>query len=68
MEDAIDQDEQVRHSNLTNKIEQSIESDGPKLEKKFSIHSKFFDLAYMPIVQSGGVYDLRPNAESNNEF
>lgn len=68
MEDAIDQDEKVRHSALTNKIEQSIEADGPKLERKFSIHSKFFDLSYMPIVQSGGVYDLRPNAESNNEY
>jgi len=67
MEDAIDSDEKVKHSELTNKIEGFVVKDAPKYEKKFSVNSKFVDLAYMPIVQSGGYYDLKPNAESNDD-
>ncbi len=28
---------------------------------------KFFDFAYTPIIQSGGDYNLKPTADSNNK-
>jgi nucleosome binding factor SPN SPT16 subunit len=68
MEDVIDSDEKIKHSQLTAKIEEFVEKDAPKYEQKFDVHSRFVDLAYVPIVQSGGHYDLRPNTESNDDF
>lgn len=57
MEDVIDGEIVIKHSDLTTKIEELIDKDKEKYESKFGVHSTFVDLAYAPIVQSGGKYD-----------
>lgn len=49
-------------------MEEKLETTKFKLKKKFGICYKLYDFAYTPVVQSGGVYDLKPNSESNNEL
>ena len=39
-----------------------------QLESTQKVEKKYVDLAYLPIIQSGGTYDLRPQAESTDEI
>jgi nucleosome binding factor SPN SPT16 subunit len=43
-----------------------LKSKSEEFAKKFNVEPSFYDFAYSPIIQSGGVYDLKPNAESTN--
>ena len=39
-----------------------------KLEKKLGIDKQYIDIPFSPIIQSGGEYDLRLQAESNEKI
>ncbi|EFN58683.1 hypothetical protein CHLNCDRAFT_140286 [Chlorella variabilis] len=56
LEGIIDEEKKVRHSKLADKIEEVI-SEPSKMEIKLKADS--VDIAYPPLVQSGGDYDLR---------
>jgi len=48
-------------------MESYLEQNKSLLKKKFNIIEKFYDFSYSPIIQSGGVYDLRPSADNTKE-
>ena len=58
----------MKHSDISRKIEAMFENpqEIKSLENSTKTEKEFTDLAYTPIVQSGGEYDLRPQAESND--
>ena len=58
----IDEEKKVRHAKFTAKLEEAI-TDPAKLGIK--LRADNVDIAYPPIVQSGGVYDLRASAQSD---
>ncbi|BFZ55603.1 FACT complex subunit spt16 [Savitreella phatthalungensis] len=68
MSSIIDQERSVKQSSLAEKIERVIE-DG-KFTSKISSDPNFdpeqLEWCYTPIIQSGGVYDLKPSAETTN--
>ena len=53
----------MRHAKFTAKLEEAI-TDPAKLGIK--LRADNVDIAYPPIVQSGGVYDLRASAQSDD--
>ena len=53
----------MRHAKFTAKLEEAI-ADPAKLGIK--LRADNVDIAYPPIVQSGGVYDLRASAQSDD--
>ena len=59
----IDEEKKVRHAKFTAKLEEAI-TDPAKLGIK--LRADNVDIAYPPIVQSGGVYDLRASAQSDD--
>eukprot|EP01038_Epipyxis_sp_PR26KG_P005811 gene5811-8017_t len=64
METILDNDSKVNHDKITTKIEEII-FDPSKIGIKVSPES--VDTCFSPIVQSGGKYDIRVSAQSNNE-
>jgi nucleosome binding factor SPN SPT16 subunit len=68
VERIIDEDVQSRHSEISNKIEQVLDNTVQMniMEKTYNVERNSIDLAYAPIVQSGGRYDLRPTATSDD--
>ena len=68
VEEVIDKEKKVKHSDITKKIEQLLVENKLRYEQELMIKSSFADLAYSPIVQSGGTYNLKPNAESNDDI
>jgi len=67
VENIIDNEAKTTHSAISKKIENMLESDTKSLEAMTKADKQFADLSYTPIIQSGGEYDLRPQAESNDE-
>eukprot|EP01035_Chromulina_nebulosa_P019212 gene19212-25063_t len=65
MENIIDKDEKVSHSDLATKIE-GIITDPSKINLKVS--SEVVESCYNPIIQSGGKYDIRISAVSNSDI
>ncbi|OQS01925.1 FACT complex subunit SPT16 [Thraustotheca clavata] len=63
MESIIDEDKSVKQDALSNQIE-SIYEDPSKI--KLNLNPEDIESCYSPIIQSGGVYDLRPSAQSNS--
>lgn len=72
----VDEEQKTSHLQLSEKIEDKIDSNKwytkSSLGKKLLVPDKEFDPSYLdwcysPIVQSGGEYDLRPSAQSNNK-
>lgn len=72
----VDEEQKTSHLQLSEKIEDKIDSNKwytkSALGKKLLVPDKEFDPSYLdwcysPIVQSGGEYDLRPSAQSNNK-
>ncbi|CCE72790.1 Piso0_000384 [Millerozyma farinosa CBS 7064] len=72
----VDEERKTSHLQLSEKIEDKIDSNKwytkSALGKKLLVPDKEFDPSYLdwcysPIVQSGGEYDLRPSAQSNNK-
>lgn len=59
----IDEEKKVKHTKFGQKIEEVI-TDPSKINVK--LKADMVDISYPPIVQSGGVYDLKAGA-SNDE-
>lgn len=59
----IDEEKKVKHSKLSEEIEQVL-ADPQKIQVKLTAAN--LDIAYAPIVQSGGQYDLKVSAASDD--
>lgn len=64
LEGIIDDNSKLPHTEISKQMEDYLVKAKGSIEKKFGIKSQFFDYAYSPLIQSGGQYDLRPNAEN----
>ena len=67
VEDIINDNIKMSHLEVSKKIDEMLQKTKPQLEKDFSLKSNFYDFSYSPVVQSGGNYNLKPNAESNSD-
>ncbi|TPX56909.1 hypothetical protein PhCBS80983_g04205 [Powellomyces hirtus] len=69
MMDAIDEGRKVKHETMSASLENLL--DDEEARKKRKLPAEFAwdlsDWCYPPIIQSGGKYDLRADAESNSE-
>lgn len=65
LENVIDEEKKVTHSSLMEETEKAI-VDPSKAGAK--LKSDNVDICYPPIFQSGGQFDLRPSAASNDEL
>ncbi|GER46967.1 FACT complex subunit SPT16 [Striga asiatica] len=65
IEQAIDEEKKVTHASLTNDTEKAL-LDPAKIGLKLKAEN--VDICYPPIFQSGGKFDLRPSASSNDEY
>ena len=67
MQSVIDQDLKITHEKFSMKIENRLvdEKERTKLKAPADIVLDLADWCYPPIIQSGGVYDLKPSAMSN---
>eukprot|EP00891_Asterochloris_glomerata_P001119 jgi/Astpho2/1119/Aster-07668 len=63
LEVIIDEEKRVKHSKLGSQIEK-VCSEPTKIHVK--LDSSRLDIAYAPIVQSGGQYDIKPSAQSDD--
>lgn len=66
IEAIIDEGVATRHLDLSQKIEDFLKTKRKEFKAKFGIKPIFFDLSYSPIIQSGGNYNLKTNAENDN--
>lgn len=66
LETVIDDNSRLAHSEISRQLEDMLVKSKGAIERKFGVRAQFFDYAYSPIVQSGGEYDLRPNAENTD--
>ncbi|KAJ0407686.1 hypothetical protein ATCC90586_001868 [Pythium insidiosum] len=64
MEVIIDDEKSVPHEKISNDVEEIFE-DPSKI--KVTIDPVDIEPCYPPIIQSGGKYDLKPSAQSNND-
>jgi nucleosome binding factor SPN SPT16 subunit len=65
MESILEDDKKVKHSDLAKELE-GIITDPSKIN--LNIAADILDSCYEPIIQSGGEYDIRINASSNNQL
>ncbi|KAI6670631.1 hypothetical protein NL676_005516 [Syzygium grande] len=65
LENVIDEEKKVTHSSLMDETEKAI-LDPSRAKVKLKVDS--IDICYPPIFQSGGEFDLRPSAASNDEL
>ncbi|XP_022862187.1 FACT complex subunit SPT16-like [Olea europaea var. sylvestris] len=65
VEKVIDEEKKVAHSSLMDDTEKAI-LDPVKIGVKLKAEN--VDICYPPIFQSGGTFDLRPSASSNDEY
>lgn len=69
----IDDEKKVTHEQLSEKIENTIvvpegsNAKKPKLKFPTDVNMDYTEMCYPPIIQSGGVYSLRPSAVSNSD-
>ncbi|TYG38428.1 hypothetical protein ES288_D13G222300v1 [Gossypium darwinii] len=64
LEKAIDEERKVSHSTLMDDTEKTILEPG---RIKVKLKAENIDICYPPIFQSGGEFDLKPSASSNDE-
>lgn len=64
LEKVIDEENKVAHSTLMDDTEKVILEPG---RIKVKLKAENVDICYPPIIQSGGQFDLRPSASSNDE-
>lgn len=65
LERVIDEEKEVSHASLMDDTEKAI-LDPARVKVKLKAEN--VDICYPPIFQSGGKFDLRPNASSNDDF
>ena len=58
----VDEERKVKHVKLSEKVEEVV-TDPSRLQLRMNANK--VDIAYPPILQSGGVYDLRISAQSD---
>jgi len=65
----IDEEKKIKHNDLSEKIFTITDNakEMKRIEKAINVDPAWLDFAYSPIIQSGGVYDLRPQALSNED-
>lgn len=64
LEKVIDEEKEVAHSALMDETEKAILEPN---RVKVKLRAENVDICYPPIIQSGGQFDLRPSASSNDE-
>uniref|UniRef100_A0A6N2LUJ3 FACT complex subunit n=1 Tax=Salix viminalis TaxID=40686 RepID=A0A6N2LUJ3_SALVM len=64
LENAIDEEKNITHSALMDEAEKAILD---PTRAKAKLKAENVDICYPPIFQSGGEFDLRPSAASNDE-
>ncbi|XP_042491815.1 FACT complex subunit SPT16-like [Macadamia integrifolia] len=64
LEKVIDEEKKISHSSLMDETEKAILQPA---KVKVKLKAENVDICYPPIFQSGGEYDLRPSASSNDE-
>lgn len=71
MSKIIDEEKKITHEQLSNKIEAKIDDENFFKSKEMRLGADFdvtqLDWTVGPVVQSGGKYDIRASAQSNNE-
>eukprot|EP00743_Colponemidia_sp_Colp-15_P004304 GILK01004643.1.p1 GENE.GILK01004643.1~~GILK01004643.1.p1 ORF type:complete len:1051 (-),score=281.73 GILK01004643.1:164-3265(-) len=69
VEQAVDDERQVTHAALAKNMETMLENKEKRanIQKRLKFDIEEADLIYTPIIQSGGKYDLRANAESSSD-
>ncbi|KAF5748877.1 FACT complex subunit SPT16 [Tripterygium wilfordii] len=65
LENVIDEEKKVTHSSLMDDTEKAILEPS---KAKVKLKAENVDICYPPIFQSGGEFDLRPSAASNDEY
>ncbi|XP_050231916.1 FACT complex subunit SPT16 [Mercurialis annua] len=65
LENVIDEEKKVTHSSLMDEAEKAIMEPS---KAKVKLKPENCDICYPPIFQSGGDFDLRPSAASNDEL
>ncbi|XP_021898747.1 FACT complex subunit SPT16 [Carica papaya] len=65
LESVIDEEKKVTHSHLMDEAEKAILDPS---KAKVKLRAENVDICYPPIFQSGGEFDLRPSAASNDEL
>lgn len=65
----VDEGKKISHSKLSQDFESALTSQLKKFKTKLpaTLNTDFVDICYPPIVQSGGVYSLKPSALSNDD-
>ncbi|EER32141.1 cell division control protein 68 [Candida tropicalis MYA-3404] len=72
----VEEDKKITNSQLTDQLEDKMESNKWYLKSKLGkellqsikeFNPEFLEYGYSPIIQSGGEYDLRPSALSNDK-
>ncbi|XP_009629185.1 FACT complex subunit SPT16-like [Nicotiana tabacum] len=64
LEKVIDEEKKVTHSSLMDDTEKAILD---PVKVKVKLKAENVDICYPPIFQSGGIFDLRPSATSNDD-
>lgn len=65
----VDDGKKMSHSKLSEDFENAITTQLKKFRTKLpsTLNIDFVDICYPPIIQSGGIYSLKPSALSNND-
>ncbi|KAI0223979.1 FACT complex subunit spt16 [Massospora cicadina] len=65
---AIDEERRITHAKLADKTEDLIYNEKKRERAKLpsDMDYDFLDWSYTPIIQSGGIYDLKPSAASDD--
>lgn len=65
----VDEEKKITHSKLSEDFENALTNQLKKFKTKLpsTLNTDFVDICYPPIVQSGGVYSLKPSALSNDD-
>ena len=65
----VDEGKKITHSKLSEDFENTITNQLKKFKTKLpaTLNTDFVDICFPPIIQSGGVYSLKPSALSNDD-
>lgn len=65
----VDEEKKISHSKLSEDFENIITNQLKKFKTKLpsTLNTDFVDICYPPIIQSGGIYSLKPSALSNDD-
>lgn len=64
IEDVVNDNVRISHQEISKQMDETLQKSKASLERDFKAKPSFYDFPYSPVVQSGGRYSLKPNAES----